>query len=427
MKYATTLLTASLLAATSAVTAETLQDAWATALASHRQIEAAGAMRDAAQYEFERARAARLPQLGLSSSYTAFDEAPGFALGGIDTGPLFDGDDVVQAGAELRLPVYAGGAISAGIKAAEFGSKAAEDNLAAVIQDVKLGVAQHYVNVLRAESAVRVADTYVVSLRSHTDNTRKRYELGDVPQNDYLAASVTLADAEQQLLQAQNGLDYARAAYNRILGRPLAASVSLDPALDIDDLTSQAVTLIQLTETARRERHELAALDSRQKALRRQADGVRAGKKPQLSLAGGYTYLENEFLTEDQFWMAGVSFTWNLFDGGQLRKRSAAIEREAAAVGHERADLASMIDLQVRHAWNDREEAESRLGVAETAVGQATENLRVVRNRYAAGASTNTEVLDGEALRERALSNRDTARFALELAQLRLARATGAL
>jgi outer membrane protein TolC len=210
MKYATTLLTASLLAATSAVTAEPLQDAWATALASHRQIKAAGAMRDAAQFEFEQAHAARLPQLGLSSSYTAFDEAPGFALGGIDTGPLFDGDDVVQAGAELRLPVYSGGAISADIKAAEFGAKAAEDNLATVIQDVKLGVAQHYVNVLRAESAVKVADTYVVSLRSHTDNTRNRYELGDVPQNDYLAASVTLADAEQQLLQAQNRLDYGQ-------------------------------------------------------------------------------------------------------------------------------------------------------------------------------------------------------------------------
>lgn len=426
MNYPTALLIV-LLATTSLSRAETLDDAWAAALASHRQIEAAGAMREAAHYEYEQARAARLPQFGLSSSYTAFDEAPGFALGGIVTGPLFDGDDAVRAGAELRLPVYTGGAISAGIDAAEFGAKAAEDNLATVIQDVKLSVAEHYVSVLRAERAVKVADSYAVSLRSHTENTRNRYELGDVPQNDYLAASVTLADAEQQLLQAKNALDYAQAAYNRILGRPLTAAVSLDPALNIDDLIPQGTALMQLIENARLSRHELAVLDAQRSALRRQADGVRAGKKPQLSLAGGYTYLENEFLTDDEFLMAGVAFTWNLFDGGQLRKRSAAIERKAAAIDHNRDDLESIIELQVRRAWNDRIEAENRLGVAETAVSQATENLRVVRNRYAAGSSTNVEVLDGEALRERALSNRDTARFEVELAQLRLARATGAL
>ena len=51
----------------------------------------------------------------------------------------------------------------------------------------------------------------------------------------------------------------------------------------------------------------------------------------------------------------------------------------------------------------------------------------VVRNRYGAGAGTNVEVLDAEALREQSLSNRDSARFELALAKLRLARATGSL
>ena len=70
--------------------------------------------------------------------------------------------------------------------------------LAAVVQDIKLGVAEHYVGVLRAERAVAVSGSYVASLRSHTENARSRYEFGDVPQNDYLAASVTLANAEKK-------------------------------------------------------------------------------------------------------------------------------------------------------------------------------------------------------------------------------------
>lgn len=423
----TRLLLVTIIALPGAALAETLDAAWADALASHRQIEAAGAMREAADYELEQARGARLPQLGLTSGYTRFDSAPGFELGPFTTGPIFDGDDYLTAGVQVQVPLYYGGGVTARVDAAEFGAASAADQLAAVVQDIKLGVAEHYVGVLRAESAVAVAGSYVASLRSHTENARSRYEFGDVPQNDYLAASVTLANAEQRLLQANNHLDYARAAYNRFLGRPLETPVSLDPALSINEFIPAAATLDQLMDQARSNRSELRALDAQEKALRRQADSVRASARPQLALTGGYMYLENEFLTQDEFWMAGVSLNWNLFDGGQARKKGHAIERKATAVGYNRADMASMVELQVRRAWNDRGEAGSRLQVAQSAVEQASENLRVVRNRYQAGASTNAEVLDAEALREQSMSNLDNARFEVELAGLRLARAIGAL
>jgi len=87
----------------------------------------------------------------------------------------------------------------------------------------------------------------------------------------------------------------------------------------------------------------------------------------------------------------------------------------------------SSISLQVRRAWNDRREAEARTRVAEVAVDQAIENLRVVQNRYEAGSSTNIEVLDAETLRQQALSNRDNAHYDLAMAKLRLARAIGVL
>lgn len=428
MKTLKRLLPITLLAMTAPGLAETLDDAWSAAVSSHRQIEAAGAMRDAASFELEQARSVRLPQLGISSGYTRLDTAPGFSFGeSLSTGPIFDGDDFVTAGAQVSVPLFTSGAVSAGIEAAEYGARAAEDQLSTVVQNIKLGVAEHYVGVLRAESAVSVAESYVASLETHTNDTRNRYEVGDVPQNDYLAASVTLADAEQRLLQARNNLDNARAAYNRFLGRSMVATVSLDPTINIDALLPANENLEQLIDTARMNRRELAALDAQAEALRSQADTVRAMNRPQLALTGGYMYLENEFLTADKFWMAGVSLNWNLFDGGQSRKRSQAIDSKAAAIGYNRADLETMIALQVRRTWNDRGEADSRLKVAESAVEQANENLRVVRNRYQAGASTNSEVLDAEALREQALSNRDNARFEVELAKLRLARAIGAL
>ncbi len=407
--------------------AETLTDAWDTALTSHRQIAAASAQRDAADYDLERAQSARMPTVGISTEYTWMDSAPGFSLGGTITPPIFEGNDFVRAGAQLRVPLYAGGGISSSIEAAEFGAGAAADQLHAVRQGIKLGVAEHYVVVLRAESAVDVAKSIVASLTTHTDDTKNRLEFGAVPQNDYLAASVTLANAKQRLLQADNALDYSHAAYNRFLGRPLETPVALDPSLNIDNLILVAQRVQDLIALAQTQRPELSAMAMQAKALRKQSDAARANSRPQVSLTGGYMYLENEFLNDDAFWMAGVSLQWNVFDGGRSRKQAASLNSKATAIGHQRADLETIIALQVRRSWNDRVEARNRIGVAASAVTQATENLRVVRNRYAAGASTNVEVLDAEALREQSLSNHDDARFELVLAKLRLARAVGNL
>ena len=408
--------------------AEDLRQAWSDAIASHNQLAAAAARRDAAGLNLESAQAERWPRLDVTSSFTQLDKAPRFDFGGGTTSqPLFDNDNFVQAGVQVSLPLYAGGSISAGVGAAEYAAEASAERYEAVLQDIKLGTGEHYVQVLRAESGLEVAESNVRTLRAHTELARRQYEFGAVPKNDFLAASGALADAEQRRLQAENALDFARAAYNRFLNRPLDQTVALDPKLDIDRLVPPGETLESLIMTATQQRDELAVLKAEVNSLRENSTAIRARSRPQFALTGGYMYLENAFLDSDEFWMAGVSFQWNLFNAGRNRDRAAAIERQALAVNHTRSDLLSSISLQVRRAWNDRQEAEARTRVAEAAVDQAIENLRVVQNRYEAGSSANIEVLDAETLRQQALNNRDNARYGLVLAQLRLARAVGAL
>ena len=417
----------SLLLVATSVSAETISEAWASALASHRQLAAARSNRDAVGAELQRAEAERLPELGLVSSFTQLDESPSFDFGGGQTSQkLFANDNFVTAGVQLSVPVYAGGGIGAGIDAAEYAAQASDGQLAAIIEDIKLGTGERYIMVLRAESALAVAESNVATLTALTNDAKNRFEVGDVPKNDFLATSVSLANAEQRRLQAENALDYARAAYNRFLNRPLDAVVSLDPTLALDDLLPNE-GLEALLDIARRERDELSALTSQAASLREQSTAARSRSRPQLAVTGGYMYLENQFLTADQFWMAGVAFQWAPFDGGRSRHQADAFTYRANAVNHAREDLASRIELEVRRAWNDRLEARNRAKVTDTAVEQAVENLRVVRDRYAAGASSNVEVLDAEALRQQALSNRDDARYGLALAKLRRARAAGLL
>ena len=429
MNYTAKFLIAGALAAiASSGHAETLEQAWADALVAHQQLASADARREAARLDVEAARAGRLPRIDVDGSYSGLDASPRFDFGdGAISDPLFADDVLASAGAQLSVPLYMGGSINAGIDAATSAADASEEQYIALTQHIKLATGEHYVQVLRSESALAVARSNVASLEAHTAIAENRYRTGEVPQNDFLAASVSLANARQGLVQAENALDLARAAYNRFLGRALDAPVALDPAIGADERVGAQYSLADLQDMALAGRAELASMAAQEQALRKRSEATRGKARPQLALTGGYRFLDNQFLDTDEVWMAGLSFRWNLFDGGRTRKQAASLERQAMAVSHSRSDLQTAIALQVRKAWNDRREAEHRAGVAAAAVEQAAENLRVVRNRYEAGASTNAEVLDAEALRIQALGNRDDAHYEQTLAGLRLARAVGLL
>ena len=144
-------------------------------------------------------------------------------------------------------------------------------------------------------------------------------------------------------------------------------------------------------------------------------------------MSGGYQYLENQFLDDETVGMAGIGVQWALFDGGQSRKRAAALDRNRRATEQQRADASSQIELQVRQAYLDIHESRQRVVVTAQAADQADENLRIARERYTAGLGTQTQLLQAETLRVQALRNRDDASLDAGLAQLRLARAVGAL
>ena len=409
---------------------ETLDDAWRTALGNDQWLQAGRSRVSAAADELAAARSGRLPSLTASAGLNQFNEAPSFDFSGAGvpaTLPLFDGETMQTADARVTLPLYAGGRIRHGIDAAQAMLDAQSARSMADEQQVKLDVARRFIDVLRAERALAVADSTVASLQAHVADVDDMFRAGAVARNDYLSAAVSLADAEQRRLQSRNALDLASAAYNRALGRPLDAPVTLDeqlPAIDISlDLTSPDA----LTAVALMERDEIDGIESAAAAYRAKSKSMRGEILPQLAMTGGYVSMPNEFLNRDDFWMVGIGVQWKLFDGGQTRRQADALNSRAYALTHEQAHFESLVALEVRQAWLRLEETRERKRLAERAVEQAEENLRVVRDRYRNGEGTNTEVLDAETLRRISHSNFDNADFDASLALYELARGVGRL
>lgn len=410
--------------------AETLQDAWRLALTRDSTLAAATSDVDGARAEERAARGARWPSVDATGGYTRLDASPVLDVNTPNftfrSGPIFPNDQFSSGSVQLRLPLYTGGQISAGIDAAHQKAVGASEAQQSTTEALKLEVAQAYVGILRARRMLEAASSSVASLASHVSDVQHLVQRELVPRSDALAARVALADAEQAKVRAANAVEIAQAAYNRLLGEPLSRAPELDDNVP-SDAALTAYSLETLVRRATESRSELKAMAAQVAAFDSQSRAESGKRLPQLALTGGYTHFDNAILDRQNVSMVGIGVTWNLFDGGQARNRSAALRNASRASQSRLADLRSNIELEVRQAWLSVQEAQARVKASSEAVAEADENLRSSRELYGAELANNTQVLDAVALRIRAVSNRDNALLDESLARIRLEYAVGTL
>jgi len=403
--------------------AESLDDAWNRAIDNNHQIKASKADTSASEQQLEAAEGQRLPDLSVKSGYTQYSETPAAKTQVSGNSVIFNTAQPgsVQAQAIASIPVFTSGRISHNISAAEASLQAAQSNEITSALTIKMQVAEAYVSVLRAESALQVAQSHVDSLDSHHRDVKNMFDQGVVARNDLLAANVELVNAQQLVVQMGNQLDIAKARYNQLLDRNLADQVKLEhkfpetPKGDLDQLSSNAI----------KQRPELVTLAQEIDSLEHQSKSVKAGLLPQVAVKGGYQYQENRYQAFEGMWMANVGMEWKLDTSSH--HQSDAISRQAASLKEQRDDLTSTINLQVRQAWLDIQETKKRIAVTQQAIDQADENMKVTTDQYQQGLSTNTDVLKAEDLRISAHDNFNDANYDAALATLRLRRALGVL
>ena len=404
------------------VQSETLEEAWTAALNSNHQIKAAQANIDSSQEELNAAQGAYLPQLNVNSSYTQFDETPSAKtnIGGQTAQFAMQQDGSVRAQAMASVPIYTSGRISHSINAAQASLEAMQASEQVSALNLKMQVAQNYIDVLRTAENIAVAQSHVQSLESHQKDVKNLFEQGVVAKNDLLAAEVEVLNAKQIVTQAINACDNAKARYNQTLTRQLTAKVELSKKLPEVPQTA----LENLNQIALSQRAELTTLNEQITALQEQKQVINAQLLPQVALNGGYQYQQNRYQAYEGLWQANVGIDWKLFDGTTNHKGD-ALEKQALALQEQREELSGQILLQVRAAWLDTQETKQRLQVAKQAITQADENLKVATERYQQGLSTHTEVIQAQDLRTRSHNNLNNATYDLALAGLRLQRAAG--
>jgi outer membrane protein TolC len=302
--------------------------------------------------------------------------------------------------------------------------KSAASQAGAVDQKIIFGVVTAYQQVLYAEREVDTAQHEVETAEALLKSADDHVKAGLAVESDRMAAAVNLAAAKQALIAAEGDREIAWASLRLAMGAPDLTATPLEP---LEARIFPPSNLEQDLATATRSRKDLDAMNQAVEAQSTAVSAARLAFGPHVNAYGDW---END---RDSFggnggtnWVAGVQIGIDL----QPMTKRAQLGQQKAAKARADAQLVEyrqQVTMQVSQAHIMRATAQQSMETAHAAVEQASEGLRIVRNRYDAGLATITDLLRAEDAEKESQANYWRAVYGNTVAYAQLLFATGTL
>jgi outer membrane protein len=294
----------------------------------------------------------------------------------------------------LTMPLYDAGQIRIGVNQARLGNESATLSADRTRQEVITGVVTAYVGVLTAQDQLKVIDQALETARANDKIIRSRYQNGLVVKSDLLRAGVRIAELEQERLNAQSQVDVAGAVLNAAMGMEMDRAFRLAPLEERRSVPSES--LEQWLRKALDHRPDLNQMRSQEMMAEEEVKKSRMAYLPSLHLTGSYEMDTEDFSQTANNYTVGLLLRFNLFSGfenqSKVHEALANLQQVKAVV--KQFELG--VEVETRRAFFQMQSTFERIKVAEAAVGQAEEALRIVRNRYENGLFTVVDLLDSE-------------------------------
>jgi outer membrane protein TolC len=358
--------------------------------------------------EVREARGLFFPSLGLDSRYSHFDGVPNIgdlvnpayaALNGLLGQRRFPTNvDITlpqrhDSHLELRQPLFNAG-ILANYAAARGRADGQRLALLTAARRLAADVQTAYLN---EASARRAAEIYSASLALVQENERVAGRLlaaGRATPEAVFRARADRSDLEQQLAEARQRHAAAARVLNQILRRPLEAPIDVipDSALDLP----LALDVASAVAHALAHREELRQVDAGIRTAQAGVRGATAAFLPSVSLGLDYGFQGRDlsFRASQDYWVASLVVSWNLFNGGQDAARRSAAALDVERVRTLRTDLEERIALEVRTAYDAATVAHEAIATADARLEAARRTFELVRRRYEEGVASPIELVD---------------------------------
>jgi outer membrane protein len=414
-----------------------LNDLYKLALESSETIKISEEDLYISEREKDKAVADLIPTFSAFGQHTQYSDAKQ------SSDFLLQPDSTDEWGLRLNNTYSLGGREFTALDISKQGVEQSGLDLHAVKEGYLLRVAVQYYDVLRSEREIEIAAANVQRLTTERNAAKKRLEVGTAIKTALLRAEAELADAQSELIRAENILKIAKNLLAKTVGisgdykvkEPVIGidvkmpeNGEIDLSFIIDDCPTAALDCLK--EMALAGRAEIKSLMIESDITE---DSIKLAKStywPDFSIEGAYVRSENDpspsfELNERIYGILRLDFPF--FEGGLKKAEVSEAKSRHRLAELSLSDLKRKVSVEVENSYITATTAASVLKPRQAEVEFAKETYNLVSKQFQYGLADSIDVIDANTrllTSERELLN---AQYVYVLALLRLQRDTGTL
>jgi outer membrane protein len=411
----------------------TLTEVEKAALERQPQLLVARAVTNVAQAQADQARSPLLPQVTGTASYTrrTGNFAPGAIVvpSGVNSPgapgwSLSSSFDVWNFGLAATQLIYDFGQTLQRYRSAVSSAVAASVAERTARLQVLYTVRRSYFNARGMKELVDVARETLEDQQHHLAQVSGFVQVGTQPAIALAQQQASVANAQVQLITAQNNYEIAKAQLNQAAG--VTGGTDYDVADDESTpLAEEDLSTDALYAKAIAARPEIATLVKQRVAQEETLSSARGGYGPTLSATAAATEQGTALDGLVPNWSAGLLLTWPIFQGGLTNAQVRQAEAGLQSIDAQRSLEELQVRLDVDSARLAVRAAKATISAAGDAVTSAREQLRLAEQRYATGVGNIIELTDAQVAYTSAAAQLVTARYGLATARAQLLAALG--
>lgn len=298
-----------------------------------------------------------------------------------------------------------------------------------IVQNTVSDVMQAYFDILRLEKSVEYLKTIIKYYEERLKITEERWQIGRGSKLDYLQSKTDLTTQVSELTMTINSFENSKVRLNQLLGAEPNRDFSTED-LENSNIYYNLETLI---DKAQSDNRELILINkSAEINLLNQKD-AESFRKPRLTFNSGFGYSFNKnnagFLSLNQNLglSAGLSATWNIFNGLQTQRNIQATKINADLIKRQKEDLLNQILSEITTQYKQYETDKKLLELEIENKELAEENLTISLEKFRLGGSTILELNEAQRRFDQSLNRLVNAEYNVRFSELELLRLSGSL
>lgn len=375
-----------------------LQEAIDLGIKSSKQLKISQSKIDEATAALQEAMERKLPNASASASYLRLNSANIDLKSSNNNGNAGSNPNVNQVFygmVNLSMPIYSGGKIRYGIRSAELLKKAIELDAEINKDEIIQNTIEAFANLFKAGSQVRLIRENLASARQRVKDLTNLEKNGLLARNDLLKAELQASTVELNLLDAENNRDFANLNMNLMLGLPSETLLALDTA-GIEKAYDTRV-MDDFIRAAMQNRKDKAATELRRQSAQTGVLSAKAEALPSIQLTGGYIAADiPNLLTVTNAVNIGLGVSYNIASLWKNKSKVKQAESRVQQIQYNEELLDDHIRLQVSRDYLTVISNRKKVEVYAKALEQATENERIVKNKFNNSLATTQELLDAD-------------------------------